>query len=106
MGRREGLDRGVEPRHRYESIGFADLCIEVAETTATEHGDDRMRVVSGPGLDAVHLTTSWVISLIFAGSEDGKSHNGAEYTSWKDCYAVAYTLGNAVLELAGWTEAG
>ena len=63
-------------------------------------------MVSGAGFDTVHLTISWDISLIFAGSKDGKGHNGAEYTSWKDCYAVAYTLANAAPELAGWTEAG
>jgi N-carbamoyl-L-amino-acid hydrolase len=38
--------------------------------------------------------------MVFAVSEDGKSHTEAEYTSWEDCYAAADTYANAALALA------
>jgi N-carbamoyl-L-amino-acid hydrolase len=38
--------------------------------------------------------------MVFAVSEDGKSHNESEYTSWDDCYTAANTLANAVLRVA------
>ena len=39
-------------------------------------------------------------SMVFSVSEDGKSHNESEYTSWDDCYTAANTLANAALNLA------
>ena len=105
-GEREGLDWEIETLHRSESVEFADACIEAADEAATELGYDAMRMVSGAGHDAVHLTTVCDTGMIFAVSEDGKSHTEAEYTSWEDCYAAANTLANAALALAGRTEAG
>jgi N-carbamoyl-L-amino-acid hydrolase len=39
--------------------------------------------------------------MVFAVSEDGKSHSPKEYTSWNDCYRAANTLANAVIATAG-----
>ena len=103
-GEREGLDWEIETRHRSGSVEFADACIEAAEEAATELGYDAMRMVSGAGHDAVHLAEVCDTGMIFAVSEDGKSHTEAEYTSWEDCYAAANTLANAALALAGRTE--
>jgi N-carbamoyl-L-amino-acid hydrolase len=42
--------------------------------------------------------------MVFAVSEDGKSHNESEYTSWEDCYKAANTVAGAALKLAGRVE--
>jgi N-carbamoyl-L-amino-acid hydrolase len=38
--------------------------------------------------------------MVFAVSEDGKSHNESEYTSWDDCYSAASTIANAAVTIA------
>ncbi|ELY65000.1 N-carbamoyl-L-amino acid amidohydrolase [Natrinema versiforme JCM 10478] len=38
--------------------------------------------------------------MVFAVSEDGKSHTEDEFTSWDDCYSAANTLASAALALA------
>jgi N-carbamoyl-L-amino-acid hydrolase len=38
--------------------------------------------------------------MVFAVSENGKSHNEDEYTSWDDCYTAAQTIANAALTIA------
>lgn len=38
--------------------------------------------------------------MVFAVSEDGKSHTEEEYTNWDDCYSAANTLATAAFSLA------
>jgi N-carbamoyl-L-amino-acid hydrolase len=38
--------------------------------------------------------------MVFAVSEDGRSHSPDEFTSWADCHAAAGTLADAALRLA------
>ncbi|AHG01226.1 hypothetical protein HALLA_02290 (plasmid) [Halostagnicola larsenii XH-48] len=97
---REGLDWEWEQRHQSDSVEFADTCIDAVQASADDLGYDSMRIFSGAGHDAVHLTDICDTSMVFAVSEDGKSHNEDEYTSWDDCYSAANTIANAAYRLA------
>ena len=59
-----------------------------------------MEIFSGAGHDAVHVAKQIDTSMVFAVSENGKSHNESEYTSWDDCYTAANTIANAAVNLA------
>jgi N-carbamoyl-L-amino-acid hydrolase len=97
---REGLDWEWEQRMDVSSVDFSEKCVDAVQSAADDLGYDSMRIFSGAGHDATHMTSVCDTSMVFAVSEDGKSHNEAEYTSWDDCYASANTLANAALELA------
>ncbi|WP_255192099.1 Zn-dependent hydrolase [Natronobeatus ordinarius] len=98
---REGVDWEWEERHRSASVDFSDACIDAVQSSADDLELDSMRLYSGAGHDAVHMTDVCDTSMVFTVSEDGKSHNEDEYTSWEDCYSGANTLANAVCRLAG-----
>lgn len=97
---REGVDWEWEERMRASSVDFADRCIDAVEAAADDLGYDGMRIFSGAGHDATHMTEVCDTGMVFAVSEDGKSHNEDEYTSWDDCYASANTIANAALDIA------
>ncbi len=97
---REGIDWEYEERMRAPSVEFADRCVEAIESAAEALEYDGMRLFSGAGHDATHMTGICDTGMVFAVSEDGKSHNEDEYTSWEDCYAAANTLANAAFDLA------
>ncbi|RQG88863.1 Zn-dependent hydrolase [Natrarchaeobius halalkaliphilus] len=101
---REGLDWRFEERMRVSSVEFADRCVDAVESAATSLEYDRTRIFSGAGHDASHASRVCDTGMVFAVSENGKSHTEAEYTSWDDCYAAANTLANAALELARPTD--
>jgi len=61
-----------------------------------------MEVFSGAVHDAAKVGRVCDTVMVFAVSEDGKSHTEAEYTSWADSYSAANTLANAALDLAEW----
>ncbi len=97
---REGVEWDWELRHRSSAVEFAEPCVDAVQGAADALGYDSMRIFSGAGHDAVHLTEVCDTSMTFSVSEDGKSHSEEEYTSWDDCYAAANTHANAALELA------
>lgn len=97
---REGVDWEWEQRMDVSSVDFSEKCVDAVQSAANDLGYDSMRIFSGAGHDATHMTSVCDTSMVFAVSEDGKSHNEAEYTSWDDCYASANTLANAALDLA------
>lgn len=101
---REGLEWDWEERMRAPSVTFADQCITAVERAATDAGYDATRIFSGAGHDATHMADLMDTGMVFAVSEDGKSHNESEYTSWEDCHAAVTTLVNGAYELA--TEDG
>ncbi|SEH12787.1 N-carbamoyl-L-amino-acid hydrolase [Natronorubrum sediminis] len=97
---REGVELESEETMRAESVDFADRCIEAVQSAADDLEYDSLQLGSGAGHDATHLASVTDTGMVFAVSEDGKSHSPAEYTSWEDCYAAANTLANAALTLA------
>ena len=98
---REGVDYEWEERMHSESVDFAEKCVDAVQTAADDLGYDSMRMYSGAGHDAAHLSKVCDTSMVFSVSEDGKSHNEKEYTSWDDCYTAANTFANAAARLSG-----
>ena len=97
---REGVEWEYTDRHWTDPVQFSEQCIDAVREAAAELGYDSMEIVSGAGHDAVHMAKEMDASMVFAVSEDGKSHTESEFTSWDDCYTAANTLANAALNLA------
>lgn len=98
---REGVEWECEQRMHAESVTFADRCVDAVQSAADDLGYDSRKLVSGAGHDATYAADVCDTAMVFAVSEEGKSHTPEEYTSWADCYKAANTLANAALELAG-----
>jgi N-carbamoyl-L-amino-acid hydrolase len=98
---REGVTWEWEERMTSESVDYADRCVDAVQAAADAYGYDSMRLHSGAGHDATHLSKFCDTGMVFAVSEDGKSHTEREYTSWDDCYVAANTLAGAAARLAG-----
>lgn len=98
--KREGVEVKYEETMRAPSVEFPERCVGAVQSAANERGYESHRLVSGAGHDATHLDSVCDTGMVFAVSEDGKSHSPAEHTSWDDCYSAANTLGNAAYNLA------
>lgn len=97
---REGVELDYTETMRAPSVKFADRCIKAVQSAADELEYESHQLLSGAGHDATHLDSVCDTGMVFAVSENGKSHSPAEYTSWDDCYRAANTLGNAAYKLA------
>lgn len=97
---REGVEVECQETMRASSVEFADRCIDAVQSAADDLTYDSRRLLSGAGHDATHLDTVCDTGMVFAVSENGKSHSPEEFTSWEDCYRAANTLGNAAYKLA------
>jgi len=97
---REGVESEVKHLMRAPTVDFPERTVSTVEDAAEALGYDGMRLVSGAGHDATHAASVCDAVMVFAVSEDGKSHTEDEYTSWPDCYRAANTLANAALDLA------
>ncbi|NKE36541.1 Zn-dependent hydrolase [Natronococcus sp. JC468] len=97
---REGVTFEHEDRASADPVYFDDRCVDAVQQAADELHYDSMEVFSGGVHDATHANEVCDAGMVFAVSEDGKSHTEAEYTSWEDCYSAANTLARAALKLA------
>ncbi|WP_137291276.1 Zn-dependent hydrolase [Natronorubrum halophilum] len=97
---REDLEWEYEDRMQAPAVTFADTCVDAVQTAADDLEYDSMQIFSGAGHDATHMHSICDTGMVFAVSENGKSHNESEYTSWDDCYAAASTIANAAVTLA------
>lgn len=97
---REGVDVEFEETLRAPSVDFSERCINAVQSAADELEYDSKQLISGAGHDATHLASITDTSMVFAVSENGKSHSPEEYTSWDDCYKAANTLANAAFRIA------
>jgi N-carbamoyl-L-amino-acid hydrolase len=97
---REGVDWEFEDRARSESVHFPDRIVSVVQRAADDLGLESERLFGGAVHDAAHVATVCDAGMVFAVSEDGKSHTESEYTSWDDCRAAADTYLTAAHELA------
>ncbi|MDG5821393.1 M20 family metallo-hydrolase [Natronococcus sp. A-GB7] len=98
---REGIEYDVSETVRTSSVKFEDRRIDSVQAAADELGYDSTKLLSGGAHDASHVADVCEAAMIFAVSEDGKSHTPAERTSWDDCQRAVNTLANAVLDTAG-----
>jgi N-carbamoyl-L-amino-acid hydrolase len=96
----EDVNWDWEQRSRDLSVQFAPHLIDTIEDAATSKGYRSTRLFSGGVHDAAHLASICDSGMVFAVSEDGKSHSEDEHTSWDDCYIAADTFANAALQLA------
>ncbi|MFB6114615.1 MAG: Zn-dependent hydrolase [Halodesulfurarchaeum sp.] len=97
---REGVQWEAEERLWADPIHFPDRTIDAVARAADELEYESMEIFSGAGHDPHHTASVMDTGMVFAVSEDGKSHTEAEYTSWEDCYVASNTLANAALMLA------
>lgn len=102
---REGVEWKYEKRMEAESVEFADRCVDAVRSAVETLGYDGRELISGAGHDATYTASVCDTAMVFAVSEEGKSHTPEEYTSWDDCYTAANTLANAALDLAGVADA-
>lgn len=99
VAEQEGVDWEYEDRMWSDPVHFSDTCVSAVQNAGDVLGYDTMRIFSGAGHDAAHMTDLMDTGMVFAVSEDGKSHNEDEYTSWEDCYAAANTYARAAHDL-------
>ena len=97
---REGVEFSWEDRARSESIRFPDRPVDAIREAANRLGYDAMELSSGAVHDAAHVAKVCDTAMVFAVSENGKSHTEEEFTTWEDCYSAVNTLANAGLRLA------
>ncbi|MFC6767820.1 Zn-dependent hydrolase [Natrinema soli] len=97
---REGVNYETEERMRAPAISFPDRPVNAVQRAVNQCNYQSLELVSGAGHDATHLTSVCDTAMVFAVSENGKSHSPDEFTSWDDCYKAATVLANAALELA------
>lgn len=89
---RELNSRDITTRHPIEVVNWTN-----------EEGSRFQPAMQGSGVwaDAHDIETDLMdTGMVFAVSEDGKSHNEDEYTSWEDCYAAATTYARPAHDLA------
>ena len=98
--KREGVDWEWEQRAEADPVYFDDRCINAVERVARDLGYESKQIFSGGVHDATHTNEVCDTGMVFAVSEDGKSHTEEEHTSWDDCYSAANTLASAALTLA------
>lgn len=97
---RQGLEWTYEDRTRTTSTEFSERCIDAGQAAADDLGYDSMQLVSAAGHDATTVAEIADTGMIFARSENGKSHCPDEYTTWDHCHYAANTLATATLRLA------
>jgi N-carbamoyl-L-amino-acid hydrolase len=97
---REGVEWSHEDLLRSARVDFDDRCVETVQAAADALGHDSVRLVSAAGHDAPNLARVTDVGMVFAVSENGKSHSPEEFTTWEHCRAAADTLATAALRLA------
>ena len=97
---REGLEWSHRDRTRSYRTDFDEQCVTAVQTAADELRYDSEQLSSAAGHDAPHLSEITDVGMIFAVSENGKSHTPDEFTTWEHCYTAANTMATAAFELA------
>lgn len=90
----------TEQLARFEPVDFDPAVIDLVEATATTLGYSVRRLPSGAGHDAQMLARVCPTAMVFTPSQDGLSHNPAEYTAPADLEAGANVLLQTMLALA------
>ena len=96
----EGCTVHTRSLARFEPVLFDPGVVELVERQAKELGHSVMRMPSGAGHDAQMLARVCPTAMVFTPSEQGLSHNPAEYTAPADLQAGADVLLQVMLALA------
>ena len=97
----EGCTASSEVLARFEPVVFDPDTVELVATTATNLGYSTKTMPSGAGHDAQMFARVCPTAMVFTPSQNGLSHNPAEYTEPADIEAGANVLLHTVLALAG-----
>ncbi|WP_342642511.1 Zn-dependent hydrolase [Rhodoligotrophos ferricapiens] len=100
-GDAHNLDITVERIWNSPPVAFDEACIASVETAAQTCGYATRKLFSGAGHDSVYVARVVPTSMIFVTSQNGISHNEAEYSSPEACKAGADVLLHALLDQAG-----
>lgn len=85
---------------RFEPVEFDRDVVSLIARTAAELGHSVKTLPSGAGHDAQMLARVCPTAMVFTPSQNGLSHNPAEFTSSEDLKAGANVLLHTVLQLA------
>jgi len=96
----EGCTVTVETLARFEPVTFDPRVVDIVESAAKDLGHSVMRMPSGAGHDAQMLARVCPTAMVFTQSQNGLSHNPAEYTSSEDLEAGANVLLQTMVRLA------
>jgi N-carbamoyl-L-amino-acid hydrolase len=93
----EGVGVARRRLARLEPVAFDPATIDLVAATAARLGYSVRRMPSGAGHDAQMFAPNCPTAMIFVPSQDGISHNAAEYTAPEDLRAGAEVAGAEVL---------
>jgi N-carbamoyl-L-amino-acid hydrolase len=97
---RVGADYDFEKLWHIPHTEFDDDVVSVLAETATDLDVAHERMVSGAGHDAKYVNDVAPAAMVFVSSEDGKTHNEAEFTPWADVVDGARVYAEATRRLA------
>jgi N-carbamoyl-L-amino-acid hydrolase len=95
-----GVELRIEPLLKLDPVRFDQGILELIAQTAREAGVDHLTLPSGAGHDAQVLGTYVPSAMIFAPSQEGRSHCPQEYTSPEDIEKCANVLLGTLIRLA------
>ncbi len=96
----EGVGVARRRLARLEPVAFDPAMIDLVAATAARLGYSVRRMPSGAGHDAQMFAPNCPTAMIFVPSQDGISHNAAEYTAPEDLRAGAEVLLQVLLAKA------
>ncbi len=96
----EGITVARRTLARFEPVEFDPATIDLVAATAERLGHSVRRMPSGAGHDAQMFAPNCPTAMIFVPSQDGISHNVAEYTAPEDLRAGADVLLQVLLAKA------
>ncbi len=97
---RRNIDHDISELSANPMVTFAPACRDVVAAAAEDLDLPHQRMYSGPGHDAVWVSTVCDTGMIFVPSIDGISHAEIEDTAPEDLTAGADVLANAMLRSA------
>ncbi len=83
-----------------KAVTFDPRAVQAIEDACRTRKHPSIRLSSGAGHDAVHMSAICPAGMIFVPSRDGISHSPKEYTSFEDLAAGASVLAEALLAVA------
>ncbi len=96
----EGCTVATRTLARFEPVDFDPRVVALVEQTARSLGHSVRRLPSGAGHDAQMMARICPTAMVFTPSQNGISHNPAEYTDPADLEAGANVLLHTMISLA------
>ncbi|MFC6988510.1 Zn-dependent hydrolase [Haloplanus sp. GCM10025708] len=97
---RVGAEHEFEKLWHIPHTEFDEGVVSVLDETASDLDIAHERMVSGAGHDAKYVSDVAPAAMVFVPSEDGKTHNEAEFTPWEDVVAGTRVYAEATRRLA------